>query len=316
MKVSEILENIESPVFSIEILPPLKGNSIQNVYKIIDKLVEFAPKFINITTHHSEIIYKELPDGGFKKLDVRKRPGSVAIAAAIQNKYNITTVPHMICKGFSREETEYALIDLDFLGVHNLLLLRGDANKLEADQIATNRNENASDLQIQIAQYNDGIDVNNDFFEKPSTPFSYGMACYPEKHEESPNMEYELFYMKKKAELGAAYFVTQMFYDNQKYFDFVDLCRREGITQPIIPGLKPITMCRHLNLLPKVFHTTLPVPLAEALKNCKDNEEAKEVGVEWAIHQSKELIAAGVSSIHYYSLIASDSIRRIVKEVF
>ena len=316
MTVTEILNEAKAPVFSIEILPPLKGNSIQNVYRIIDKLVEFDPKFINITTHHSEIMYKELPDGGIKKLEVRKRPGSVAIAAAIQNKYKITTVPHMICKGFSKEETEYALIDLEFLGVHNLLVLRGDANKLQADQLAPNRNENATDLQVQINQYNEGIDINGDCFEKPETPFSYGMACYPEKHEESPNMEYELYYMKEKARLGAEYFVTQMFYDNQKYFDFVDLCRKEGITQPIIPGIKPITMCRHLTLLPKVFNTTLPLPLSDALKQCKDNAEAREVGVEWAIKQSKELIKQGVPGIHYYSLMASDSIRRIVKEVF
>lgn len=316
MTVTELINNTGKTAFSFEILPPLKGNSIEKVYKIIDRLREFDPKYINITTHHSEYIYKEMPDGSIKKVNVRKRPGSVAIAAAIQNRYGITAIPHIICKGFSQEETEYALIDLDFLGIHNLLLLRGDIKKLEADQLYVNRNEYATDLQNQINNFNEGISLDGTLYDKPQEPFSYGMACYPEIHEEAPNMESDLQYMKMKAQNGAEYFVTQMFFDNQKYFSFVERCRKEGITQPIIPGVKPIVLKNQLTVLPKIFRSSIPEELASELRKCKDDNEAKEIGVEWGIKQCKELTAHGVQSLHFYSLMASESVGRIAKEIY
>lgn len=317
MTVPELINTYKGKTaFSFEILPPLKGNSIEKVYKIIDKLKEFDPKYINITTHHSEYIYKEMPDGSIKKVNVRKRPGSVAIAAAIQNRYGITAIPHMICKGFSREETEYALIDLDFLDIHNLLLLRGDSKKLEADQIYVNRNEFATDLQLQVNNFNKGLAIDGSQHDTPQVPFSYGMACYPEIHEEAPNFESDLYYLKQKAHNGAEYFVTQMFFDNQKYFSFVERCRKEGITQPIIPGVKPIVLKNQLSVLPKIFRSSIPEELASALRKCKDDGEAKEVGVEWSIKQCKELMAHGASSIHFYSLMATESVARVAKEIY
>lgn len=316
MKVTDLIAKNKRTAFSFEILPPLKGNSIEKVYNIIDKLIEFDPKYINITTHHSENIYKDMPDGSVQKINVRKRPGTVAIAAAIQNKYNVTAVPHIICKGFTKEETEYALIDLNFLGVHNLLLLRGDAHKLDADQKKGNFHEHATDLATQVNLFNDGVSVDGSAFEKFATPFSYGMACYPEKHEEAPNFDSDIYYLKMKQELGAEYLVTQMFFDNQKYFSFVDRCRAEGITIPIIPGVKPILKLNHLNVLPSVFRLDMPEELASELRKCKSDAEAKEVGVEWGIKQCRELVAAGVPSIHFYSLMGTESVRRIAKEVY
>lgn len=316
MKVTDLIGQSEKTAFSFEILPPLKGNSIEKVYNIIDKLIEFDPKYINITTHHSEYIYKDMPDGNIKKINVRKRPGSVAIAAAIQNKYNVTAIPHLICKGFTREETEYGLIDLNFLGVHNLLLLRGDAKKLQPDQLAGNTNTHATDLQQQVNDFNKGISVDGSKFEAFQTPFSYGMACYPEKHEEAPNLESDIFYLKKKAENGADHFVTQMFFDNSKYFSFVEKCRAQGITQPIIPGIKPINLMSQLAVLPQIFRSELPEELASELRKCKTDDQAKEIGVEWSIKQAKELIAYGVPSIHFYSLMATESVKRIAKEIY
>ncbi len=317
MKVTDLIaQNKGKTAFSFEILPPLKGNSIEKVYNIIDKLIEFDPKYINITTHHSENIYKNMADGSVRKINVRKRPGTVAIAAAIQNKYKVTAIPHMICKGFSKEETEYALIDLNFLGVHNLLLLRGDANKLDPEQMQGNFNAHATDLQQQVNLFNNGSSLDESTFEKFETPFSYGMACYPEKHEEAPNFESDLHYLKLKQDLGAEYFVTQMFFDNKKYFSFVERCRAEGITIPIIPGVKPICLQSQLNVLPRIFRSDIPEELASELRNCKNDADAKEVGVEWGIQQSKELIEAGVPSIHFYSLMATESVRRIAKEVY
>jgi len=316
MTVTDVINKEDKTTFSIEILPPLKGNSIHKVYNIIDKLYEFDPKYINITTHHSEYIYKEMPDGTIKKMNIRKRPGSVAIAAAIQNKYGIMAIPHVICKGFSKEETEYALIDLDFLEVHNLLLLRGDVKKLEADQLYANLNEYATDLQKQVNDFNEGISIDGSVYNEPHTRFSYGMACYPEVHEEAPNFESDLYYMKKKAEAGAEYFVTQMFFDNEKYYSFVERCRAEGITQPIIPGVKPIVTRNQLSVLPKIFRSSIPEELASELRNCKDDKAATEIGIEWGIKQCKDLIAHGAPSLHFYTLMATESVRCIAKEVF
>jgi methylenetetrahydrofolate reductase (NADPH) len=317
MSVIEQLKNNNKTAFSFEILPPLKGNSFTKVCNIIDKLKEFDPKYINITTHHSETIYRETANGLLKKLHIRKRPGTVAIAAAIRNRYGITAVPHIICKGFSKEETEYALIDLQFLGVTDLLLLRGDANKLEKDRYLPGQShEHTTDLIVQVNQYNQGIDLERNSFEKPAIPFSYGVACYPEKHEEAPNMDSDIAFLKKKVELGAEYAVTQMFFDNGKYFEFVECCRKEGINVPIIPGIKPIVLLDQLTVLPKVFRTDIPDALEAELRKCKNDEEAKQVGIEWCIAQCKELIRSGAPSLHFYTLLAVDSVRQIAKEIY
>lgn len=317
MRVIDYLtENPGKTAFSFEILPPLKGNSIEKVYNIIDKLREFDPKYINITSHRSEMIFREMPDGSFRSQKLKKRPGSVAIASAIQNKYGITAVPHIICKGFTRDETEYALIDLNFLGVHDLLLLRGDTKGPEKSPDPSKINLHATDLQAQVNDFNRGIYADGERFEANATPFSYGMACYPEKHEEAPNMESDLYYAKQKVDAGAGYLVTQMFFDNDKYYSFVDRCRQVGITVPIIPGIKPIVFLNQLNVLPKVFRTDLPEALASEIRKCKTDAEVKEVGVEWCTAQCRDLIAHGVPSLHFYTLMASDSVRRIAKEIY
>lgn len=317
MKVIDLIQGSGKTAFSFEILPPLKGNSIQKVYNVIDKLREFDPKYINITSHHSEYIYKTLPDGKMEKVNIRKRPGSVAIASAIQNKYNITAVPHIICKGFTKEETEYALIDLNFLGVYDLLLLRGDIKTLEAaDANSKLYHNHATDLQEQINNFNKGIAVDGSTFEANETPFSYGMACYPEKHEEAPNMDSDIHYLKQKVANGADYLVTQMFFDNQKYYDFVERCRAEGIQVPIIPGIKPVVFKNQLTVLPKIFRSDIPEPFASELRKCNTDEEAREVGVEWCIKQCKDLVAHGVPSLHFYTMMATDSVYRVAKEIY
>ena len=317
MKVIDLIQGSGKTAFSFEILPPLKGNSIQKVYNVIDKLREFDPKYINITSHHSEYIYKTLPDGKMEKVNIRKRPGSVAIASAIQNKYNITAVPHIICKGFTKEETEYALIDLNFLGVYDLLLLRGDIKTLEAaDGNSKLYHNHATDLQEQINNFNKGIAVDGSTFEANETPFSYGMACYPEKHEEAPNMDSDIHYLKQKVANGADYLVTQMFFDNQKYYDFVERCRAEGIQVPIIPGIKPVVFKNQLTVLPKIFRSDIPEPFASELRKCNTDEEAREVGVEWCINQCKDLVAHGVPSLHFYTMMATDSVYRVAKEIY
>lgn len=315
MRVSELIDNTHQTAFSFELLPPLKGNSINQVFNTIDRLKEFDPKFINITTHHSESIYRE-ENGVYRKTSVRKRPGSVAIAAAIQHRYGIRAVPHIISKGFSKEETEYALIDLSFLGVTDLLLLRGDTKKLDLEQHQMDSHSHATGLQAQVNDFNRGVAFDGSSFTPPERPFSYGMACYPEKHEESPNMESEIHFTKMKAENGADYLVTQMFFDNARYFEFVERCRAAGITIPIIPGIKPIHLLSQLTVLPQVFRSEIPEPLEKELRKCKSNDEAKEVGVEWCVMQCKELVANRVPSIHFYSLMATESVRRVAKEIY
>lgn len=317
MKVIDLIHTSKRTAFSFEILPPVKGNSIQKVYNVIDRLREFDPKYINITSHHSEYIYKTLPDGKIEKVNIRKRPGSVAIASAIQNKYNITAVPHIICKGFTKEETEYALIDLNFLGVYDLLLLRGDVKTIEAGDANSNLyHEHATDLQDQVNNFNKGIAVDGSTFEANETSFSYGMACYPEKHEEAPNMDSDIFYLKQKVANGADYLVTQMFFDNQKYYDFVDRCRAEGITVPIIPGIKPVVFKSQLTILPKIFRSDIPEPFASELRKCQTDEEVKEVGIEWCTSQCKDLITHGVPSLHFYTMMATESVYKVAKQIY
>lgn len=316
MKVIEHIKNSKSTAFSFEVLPPLKGNSIASVYATIDKLREFDPKYINITTHRSEYVYKDTEDGLFKRVITRNRPGTVAIAAAIQNRYGITAVPHVICSGFTKYEIEYSLIDLNFLGIYDLLVLRGD--KAKHEQYFTplpDGYSHAIELQQQVNLFNRGYFLDGSK-TTITTPFSYGVAGYPEKHDEAPNMEQDLMRLKAKVDAGADYVVTQMFFDNAKYFAFVEKCRAAGITVPIIPGIKPINLVNQLTILPKVFHVDLPEALATELARCKDNKEAIEVGVEWGTMQARELKAKGVPSIHFYSMMATDSVYRIAKAVY
>lgn len=317
MKIIDIIKESKDPIFSFEILPPLKGNSIYKVFNIIDKLLRFNPKFVNITSHHSEYIYKPLPDGTHRRVSVVKRPGTVAISAAIKNKYGLIPVPHIICKGFTKEETEYALLDLNFLGIDNLLVLRGDEKGQET--IHPNPeiyNIYATDLQHQINLFNKGIGLEDTRIEGIMTPFSYGMACYPEKHEESPNMESDLYYLKKKVENGADYLITQMFFDNNKFYEFIKKCREEGINVPILPGIKPISKKSHLTILPKTFKIDIPEELASEIRKCRTDDEVKEVGIKWAIEQSRDLLSHGCPGIHYYTMSASDNVVRIAEKVF
>jgi methylenetetrahydrofolate reductase (NADPH) len=315
-KVIEHIKESKKTAFSFEILPPLKGNSIKRIYNIIDKLTEFDPKYINITSHHSEYVDRTEADGTVRSVNIRRRPGSVAIASAIQNKYGITAVPHVICKGFTKEETEYALIDLNFLGVHDLLLLRGDEKKLPVTADKSFYHDYAMDLQRQVNKFNKSIALDGSSFEGIETQFSYGMACYPEKHKDAPDMGSDIYYAKKKVENGADYLVTQMFFDNSKYYAFVDRMRAEGVTVPIIPGIKPVVFMNQLTVLPEIFHAAIPEEFAGELRRCKTDDEAKEVGIEWSIRQCKDLIRHGVPSIHFYTLMATDSVRRIAKEIY
>ena len=314
MSLVEKIKAAQKTAFSFELLPPLKGNGIDGVYRTIDTLREFDPKYISVTTHRSELVFKEAANGFFERVSERHRPGTVAIAAAIQNKYKIPVVPHVICSGFTREETEYVLIDLQFLGITDLLLLRGDKAKHEREFSPTGH-AHATQLQEQVNNFNRGFFLDGSQM-KSLTPFSYGMACYPEKHEEAPNMESDIFYAKQKVDAGAEYLVTQMFFDNKKYYDFVEKCRANGINVPIIPGIKPITFMNQLTVLPKIFHTDIPVDFADALRKCKTDAEAAEVGVEWCILQAKDLIANNVPSIHFYSMMATQSVRKVAEAVY
>lgn len=304
-------------LFSIEILPPLKGENIKLLYDNLDPLMEFKPPFIDVTYHREEYVYKKKENGLLEKRSTRKRPGTVGICAALQNHYQVDTVPHIICGGFSKEETENALIDLHFLGIDNVLVLQGDAIKSEGRFAAeSDGHKFASELLSQVVAMNRGRFLDDDLENASPTNFCVGVAGYPEKHFAAPNLKVDLKYLKLKVDLGAEYIVTQMFFDNKKYFEFVRLCREAGIEVPIIPGIKPITTKSQASILPTVFHIDLPEELADAVENCKDNAAAKQVGVEWAVKQSKELIKFGVPTLHFYSMGKSDPIYRIAKELF
>ncbi|ASZ10476.1 methylenetetrahydrofolate reductase [NAD(P)H] [Chitinophaga pendula] len=303
MKVTEHIAQAKDTLISFEILPPLKGKSIESIYDHLDPLMEFKPAFINVTYHRSEHMFKKKTDGSFEKVEIRKRPGTVGICAAIMNHYNVDAVPHLICGGFSREETENALIDLNFLGVDNVLVLRGDAPKNESSfEPDPNGHRYAIDLLNQVAHMNNGIYLEEDLQSGVKTKFCIGVAGYPEKHFEAPNMQTDMGYLKRKVENGADYIVTQMFFDNQKFFDFVNKCREMGITVPIIPGLKPMTSKKQLSVLPRTFHVDIPTDLSSEILKCKSDKEVEEVGTEWLIHQSKELKKFGVPVLHYYTL--------------
>lgn len=317
MTIVDLIHKQEKTAFSFEILPPLKGTGIGKVYETIDALREFDPQYINITTHRSEYVYQDLGNGLFQRNRLRRRPGTVAVAAAIHNKYGIKVVPHVLCSGYTREETEYTLLDLQFLGITDLLVLRGDKAKHEATFTPEEGgNAHAVDLEWQIQNFNKGIFVDGSEMKVPAQPFSYGVACYPEKHEEAPNMETDIYWLKKKVEAGAEYAVTQLFFDNKKYFDFVERARREGITVPIIPGIKPFKRLSHLTVLPKTFKIDLPEALASEAMKCKTDADCAQLGIEWCKTQCKELIAHGVPSIHFYSVGATDSIKAVAKDIY
>jgi len=313
MKVTEHIKNAKQTLFSFEILPPLKGTSIQSIYDSLDSLMEFNPPFIDVTYHREEYVYKKRKDGLLERRAVRKRPGTVGICAAIMNKYNVDTVPHIICGGFNKEETENALIDLDFLGVDNVLVLRGDPIKSETYFTADEGGHKyASELLQQVDGMNKGIYLDEELKNSAPTDFCIGVAGYPEKHFEAPNMRSDIHFLKKKVEAGADYIVTQMFFDNQQYFDFVNLCRENDITIPIIPGLKPISTQKQLTLLPQRFYLSMPNPLVDEVLKCKTNEAVRQVGVEWATEQTKELIEFGAPCIHFYTMGKSDNVQQIV----
>ena len=317
MKITEHISNAKNTLFSFEILPPLKGESIQTLYSHIDPLMEFNPPFIDVTYHREEFVYKKRENGLLEKKSIRKRPGTVGICAAIKNKYDVDTVPHIICGGFTREETENALIDLNFLGIDNVLLLQGDAIKTEGRFVPEAEGHAfASDLITQVVSMNCGKYLDDDLLNATPTTFCIGVAGYPEKHFAAPNLKADLKYLKMKVDLGAEYVVTQMFYDNQRFFNFVDECRKMGINVPIIPGLKPITTKRQLNVLPQIFYIDIPEDLSDAVEKCKTNEDIRKVGIEWSIKQSKELMEYGVPVLHYYSMGKSDSIYQIAKALF
>jgi methylenetetrahydrofolate reductase (NADPH) len=318
MKLIDIYKKTDKTYFSFELLPPLKGHSIEKIYNSIDPLIEFDPININVTYHQSEAVYVRNEEGHLERKTVRKRPGTVAISAAIKARYpGITVVPHLICGGLTKEETEDILIDLNFLGMQNILVLRGDPVKSEKYFIPVEGGHaHTSELVEQVENMNKGIYLHSSLKNVAPTNFSVGVAGYPEKHFEAPNMDTDIKHLKKKVEAGADYIVTQLFFDNAKFFDFVEKCRAAGIEVPIIPGIKPITTLRDLQLLPQVFHIDIPKNLVDEVEKCTTNKAAKQVGVEWAIQQSKELKSKGVPAIHYYTIGISDNIRKIAQAVF
>lgn len=318
MKVTEHIEKAKGKtLFSFEILPPLKGENIQGVFDAIDPLMEFNPPFIDVTYHREEYIYKETSSGLWEKRVVKKRPGTVGICAAIQNKYKVDAVPHILCGGFTKEDTENFLIDLDFLEIDNVVALRGDAVKSEVYfKPEINGHRYASELVTQIRELNNGkylSEYQNNFH---STDFCIGVAGYPEKHMEAPNFDIDLQNLKQKIDKGSDYIITQMFFDNQKFFNFVERCREIGITAPIIPGLKPLATRGQLNLIPHRFKADLPDELVNEALKAKDNKTVKQIGIEWCIQQSKEIIDAGYPVLHYYSMSRSEAIRKVAEEVF
>ena len=316
MTIPELIAG-NGTAFSYEVLPPLKGNGIDGLRKTINRLREFEPKYINITNHRAEYVYREVEGGLMERLHTRRRPGTVAVAAVLQRECGIPLVPHVLCSSYTREDIEYRLLDMQILGIENLLLLRGDKAREDAVFHPTEGGHaHTTDLQMQVNEFNAGRFVDGTPIRQPGQPFSYGVACYPEKHEEAPNLESDFQMFKRKVELGADYGVTQLFYDNAAYYRFVDRCREAGITVPIIPGIKPLSKLSQLTLVPKTFRCDLPEPLAHELFRCTTDEAVKQVGIEWAVEQCRDLIAHGVPSIHFYTVSAVDSIAQIAPRVY
>ncbi len=317
MKITDHIQSAKNTLFSFEILPPLKGQDIKQIYAGIEPLMEFNPPFIDVTYHREEYIMKPLQDGTFRRITTRKRPGTVAICAAIMNKFKVDAVPHLICGGFNREETENALIDLHFLGIDNVLVLRGDNLKHETVfSPEPEGNANALELLHQVKRMNAGHYEDEDLVNPVHTDFCIGIAGYPEKHQDAPNMKSDLQWLKKKVDAGAEFITTQMFFDNEAYFSFVEKCRKAGIHVPIIPGIKPIATKKQLTVLPKVFHIDIPEALTEAVEKAKDDRQVKEIGIEWAINQCKELKDKGSPVLHFYTMGRSEATRQIAKAVF
>ena len=329
MSVTQIInKESQEHQFSFEVLPPLKGTGTEKLFADIDKLAELNPAFINITTHHSEFVYREVRDTRcevrgtrndepkFERIRVRRRPGTIAIAAAIQQRYHIPVQPHVICSGATVEDIEYELLDLQFLGIHDLLLLRGDKAREDSRFVPTpGGHAHTTDLIRQVQRFNEGFFADGTPIKDPGKPFDIGVACYPEKHEEAPNLEMDMQYLKEKQDLGAQYAVTQLFYDNQKYFDFVDKARQMGIMIPIIPGIKPMAKLSQLTVVPRTFHCDIPEPLAREIVKCKTDEDARQLGIEWTVAQCRELYKHGINDIHFYTVSAVDSVVEIVKRL-
>ncbi len=317
MKVIDLINQRTSTPFSFEVLPPLKGDGTAGLFSTIDSLRLFCPRYINITTHRSEYIYREVEGRLVEKLRMRRRPGSIAIAAAIQKRYDIPVVPHLVCSGNTREDIEYQLIDLQFLGISDLLILRGDKAKDEPTFLPTGDGpSHATELIEQVNRFNEGCFNDGTPMRHPGEPFSYGVACYPEKHEEAPNPQADIEVLLNKVNLGAQYAVTQLFFDNRRYFSFVEAARKMGIDVPIVPGIKPLTKLSQLNVLPKTFHCDIPEELYLEARKCGTDEEMRQVGVEWAVAQCSELLASGVPNIHFYTMGATESVRRIAERIY
>jgi methylenetetrahydrofolate reductase (NADPH) len=317
MKITEHIKSATNTLFSFEILPPLKGQDINQIYAGIEPLMEFNPPFIDVTYHREEFIMKPVADGTFRRITTRKRPGTVAICAAIMNKFKVDAVPHLICGGFNREETENALIDLHFLGIDNVLVLRGD--NLKHETVFTpepDGNANALELLLQVKEMNKGHYLDEDLVNPVATNFCIGVAGYPEKHQDAPNLKSDLQWLKKKVDAGAEFITTQMFFDNKAYFEFLEKCKKLNIDIPIIPGIKPIATKKQLTVLPKIFHIDIPEALSEAVEKAKDDKQVKEIGIEWAIQQCKELKAAGVPVLHFYTMGRSEATKAIAQQVF
>jgi len=316
MKVIEHINQAKKTLISFEILPPLKGKGISAIYNHLDPLMEFKPSFINVTYHRSEHIFKKRTDGTFEKVVIRKRPGTEAICASIMNRYNVDTVPHLICGGFSVQDTEDALLTLSYLGIDNVLVLRGDAARNETSfEPEPGGHKYAIELLKQVMDLNHGIYLEEELKGTSSTKFCAGVAGYPEKHFEAPNMQTDLLYLKKKVDAGAEYIITQMFFDNKKFFAFEKQCREAGINVPIIPGLKPISSKKQLTVIPRTFYVDIPSELAGEISKCKTDTDVEKIGAEWLLAQSKELKAAGVPVLHYYTLGKPHVVCNVMKEL-
>jgi len=317
MAVANIInKQQQSRQFSFEVLPPLKGTGTERLFADIEKLCQLQPAFINITTHHSEYVYKEVSAGQFERQRVRRRPGTIAVAAAIQQRFGVTVQPHVICSGATIEDIEYELLDLQFLGITDLLLLRGD--KAKDDPVfrpTPGGHAHTTDLIRQVQRFNEGFFADGSPIKSPGPRFDIGVACYPEKHEEAPNLERDMEYLRQKQELGAQYAVTQLFFDNQKYFEFVSKARQMGITIPIIPGIKPLAKLSQLTVVPKTFHCDIPEPLAREIVKCKTDDDARRLGIEWTTEQCRELYSQGICDIHFYTMGAVDSVVEITKRL-
>lgn len=317
MEIIDLINQHEGTAFSFEVLPPIKGNGTDALFRTIDRLKEFDPRYINITTHRSEYVYNEVEGGLLQRQRIRRRPGTIAVASAIQRKYGIPVIPHIVCSGNTREDLEYMLLDLQFLDISDVLVLRGDKAKEESSFKPTGDGPaHATELIEQINRFNEGFFFDGTPIKVPGKPFHFGVACYPEKHEEAANLDSDLQVLKKKADMGAQYAVTQLFYDNEKYFQFVKKAREIGVSIPIIPGIKPLAKMSQLTVVPKTFHCDLPEALYREAVKCKTDEEIKQLGIEWAVNQCKELMEHGAPSLHFYTVSAVDSIEKIAQKIY